>query len=33
VTIIGSGADFGKLLAAESEGWAKVIKFAGIKAE
>jgi tripartite-type tricarboxylate transporter receptor subunit TctC len=33
VTIRGSPADFGKLLAAETERWAKVIKFAGIKAE
>ena len=29
----GSPADFGKLLADETEKWAKVIKFAGIKAE
>jgi tripartite-type tricarboxylate transporter receptor subunit TctC len=29
----GSPADFGKLIAAETEKWAKVIKFAGIKAE
>ena len=28
----GSPADFGKLIAAETEKWAKVIKFAGIKA-
>jgi tripartite-type tricarboxylate transporter receptor subunit TctC len=27
----GSPADFGKLIAAETEKWAKVIKFAGIK--
>jgi hypothetical protein len=33
VTISGSPADFGKLLATETERWAKVIKFAGIKAE
>jgi tripartite-type tricarboxylate transporter receptor subunit TctC len=33
VTITGSPADFGKLLATETERWAKVIKFAGIKAE
>jgi hypothetical protein len=31
--IAGSPADFGKLLADETEKWAKVIKFAGIKAE
>jgi tripartite-type tricarboxylate transporter receptor subunit TctC len=29
----GSPAEFGKLLANETEKWAKVIKFAGIKAE
>ena len=29
----GSPADFGKLIAEETEKWAKVIKFAGIKAE
>jgi len=28
-----SSADFGKLIAADTEKWAKVIKFAGIKAE
>jgi tripartite-type tricarboxylate transporter receptor subunit TctC len=28
----GSPADFGKLIAAETEKWAKVIKFAGLKA-
>jgi tripartite-type tricarboxylate transporter receptor subunit TctC len=27
----GSPADFGKLIAEETEKWAKVIKFAGIK--
>jgi len=32
-TLPGSPADLGKLLAAETEKWAKVIKFAGIKAE
>ncbi|SRR6266852_4236883 len=29
----GSSADFGKLIAEETEKWAKVVKFAGIKAE
>jgi tripartite-type tricarboxylate transporter receptor subunit TctC len=29
----GSPADFGKLIADETEKWAKVIRFAGIKAE
>ena len=29
----GSPADFGKLIGNETEKWAKVIKFAGIKAE
>ena len=29
----GSPADFGNLLASETEKWAKVIKFAGIKPE
>jgi tripartite-type tricarboxylate transporter receptor subunit TctC len=29
----GSPADFGKLLASETEKWAKVIKFAGIRSE
>jgi tripartite-type tricarboxylate transporter receptor subunit TctC len=29
----GAPADFGKLIAAETEKWAKVVKFAGIKAE
>ena len=31
--LLGSPADFGNLLASETEKWAKVIKFAGIKAE
>jgi hypothetical protein len=29
----GSAADFGKLIADETEKWGKVIKFAGIKPE
>ena len=29
----GSPADFGKLIAEETEKWAKVVKFAGIKVE
>jgi tripartite-type tricarboxylate transporter receptor subunit TctC len=29
--LAGSPADFGKLIAAETEKWAKVVKFAGIK--
>jgi hypothetical protein len=29
----GSPSDFGKFLVDETEKWAKVIKFAGIKAE
>jgi len=33
VEVIGSSADFGKVIAAETEKWAKVIKFADIKAE
>jgi tripartite-type tricarboxylate transporter receptor subunit TctC len=31
--LAGSPVDFGKLIAEETEKWAKVIKFAGIKAE
>jgi tripartite-type tricarboxylate transporter receptor subunit TctC len=33
VEVIGSPADFAKVVAAETDKWAKVIKFAGIKAE
>ena len=33
IVLAGSPADFGKLIAAETEKWAKVIKFAGIKPE
>jgi hypothetical protein len=29
--LAGSPADFSKLIAAETDKWAKVIKFAGIK--
>jgi len=29
----GSPADFGKLIAEETEKWAKVVKFAGIKSD
>jgi tripartite-type tricarboxylate transporter receptor subunit TctC len=32
-TFTGSPADFGKLVAEETEKWAKVVKFAGLKAE
>ena len=32
-TLAGSPADFGKLIADETEKWAKVVKFAGIKPE
>jgi hypothetical protein len=31
--LAGSPADFGKLIADETEKWAKVIKSAGIKAD
>ena len=31
--LVGSPADFGKLIAEETEKWGKVIKFAGIKPE
>ena len=33
VALQGSPADFGKLIADETEKWGKVIKFAGIKSE
>ena len=29
--VVGSPADFGQLIAAETEKWGKVVKFAGIK--
>src|SRR5262245_7825991 len=32
-TLLGSAADFGKFMADETEKWAKVIKFAGARAE
>jgi hypothetical protein len=31
--LAGSPADFGNLIAEETEKWAKVVKFAGIKAD
>jgi len=31
--LVGSPADFGKLIAAETEKWARMIKFANIKPE
>ncbi len=31
--LAGSPAEFGKLIADETEKWAKVVKFAGIKPE
>jgi tripartite-type tricarboxylate transporter receptor subunit TctC len=33
VALLGSPAEFGKLIAEETEKWAKVVKFAGIKAD
>jgi hypothetical protein len=33
IPLIGSPADFGKLIADETEKWGKVVKFAGIKPE
>jgi hypothetical protein len=33
IVLAGSPADFGKLVTEETEKWAKVIKFAGIKPE
>ena len=32
-TLVGTPADFAKLIADETEKWGKVVKFAGIKAE
>jgi len=31
--LAGSPADFGKLVAADTEKWGKVVKFAGLKPE
>jgi tripartite-type tricarboxylate transporter receptor subunit TctC len=31
--LVGSSADFGKLIADETEKWGKVVKFTGIKAD
>jgi tripartite-type tricarboxylate transporter receptor subunit TctC len=31
--LMGSPADFGKLIAVDTEKWAKVVKFAGLKPE
>ena len=31
--LVGSPAEFGKLIADETEKWGKVVKFTGIKAE
>jgi hypothetical protein len=33
IAIVGSPADFGKLIADEIEKWGKVVKFAGVKAD
>ena len=32
-TLAGSPADFGKLIAEETEKWGKVVKFSGAKAD
>jgi len=31
--LLGSPADFGRLIAEETEKWGRVVKFAGIKAD
>ena len=31
--LVGPAADFGRLIAEETEKWGKVVKFAGVKAE
>jgi hypothetical protein len=33
MVLAGSSADFGSLIAQDIEKWAKVVKFAGIKAD
>ena len=33
IVLPGSPADFGKLIAEETEKWAKVVKFAGLRPE
>jgi tripartite-type tricarboxylate transporter receptor subunit TctC len=33
IVAVGSPADFGKIIAEETEKWAKVVKFSGAKAE
>ena len=33
VSMAGSPADFGNIIAAETEKWEKVVKFAGVKVE
>jgi hypothetical protein len=32
-TLPGSSQEFGKLIASEAEKWARVVKFAGVRAE
>jgi tripartite-type tricarboxylate transporter receptor subunit TctC len=33
IVLSGSPADFGKLIADDTEKWAKVVRFAGLKAD